>query len=105
MRYSTPANPFFTPAGSWSRSRPKHFVILVIRTGGNPFRSRPSHALLFSVCAVVLIGLLTPYSPLAGRLGFTPMPEGFLVFLIVAASTYLLLVEWVKRRLLANLFQ
>jgi Mg2+-importing ATPase len=80
-------------------------VILVIRTGGNPFLSRPSNALFISVCTVVLIGLLLPYSQLAGVLGFVPMLVGYLVFLVVVIVTYLLLVEWAKRRLLAKLFQ
>ncbi|HEY7311458.1 MAG TPA: magnesium-translocating P-type ATPase [Gemmataceae bacterium] len=75
-------------------------VLFVIRTAGNPFRSRPSLPLLCSVLLVVFIGVLLPYSPLAGVLGFTPLPALYLLFLAAATGSYLLLVEMAKRFLL-----
>ena len=39
-------------------------VVFVIRTAGNPFKSRPSRPLLISVLAVVAIGGILPYTPL-----------------------------------------
>ena len=75
-------------------------VIFVIRTTGNPLRSRPSGALGATTLAVVLVGLLLPFTPLAGPLGFVPLPASFFVFLAVATLTYLALVEAVKRRVL-----
>jgi Mg2+-importing ATPase len=78
-------------------------VLLVIRTAGNPLRSRPSRPLLVSVVSVVLVGMVLPYSPLAGPLGFTPLPAGYLLLLVGVAGTYLLLVERVKHRLLGRL--
>jgi Mg2+-importing ATPase len=78
-------------------------VLLVIRTAGNPLRSRPSLPLLLSVVAVVAAGVLLPFTPLAGPLGFTPLPPAYLAFLVGVAGTYLLLVEVVKRRLLGRL--
>jgi magnesium-transporting ATPase (P-type) len=75
-------------------------VLFIIRTAGNPFRSRPSRPLLGSVLLVVLAGILLPYSPLAGILGFTPLPAFYLLFLAVATGSYLLLVELAKRHLL-----
>jgi Mg2+-importing ATPase len=80
-------------------------VLLVIRTAGNPLQSRPSRALFASVVAVVVVGVLLPYSPLAGLLGFTPLPAGYLLFLVGVAGSYLALVEWVKRRLLGRLLR
>jgi Mg2+-importing ATPase len=77
-------------------------VLLVIRTAGNPLRSRPSLPLLASVIAVVLVGVLLPFSPLAGLLGFTSLPAAYLLFLVGVAGTYLALVEGVKRRLLSR---
>jgi len=74
-------------------------VLFVIRTSGNPFRSRPSGPLLATCLAVVAIGLYLPFSPLAGMLGFTAMPASFFIFLTVATAAYLLLVEAAKRRL------
>jgi Mg2+-importing ATPase len=75
-------------------------VIFVIRTAGNPFRSRPSAALTATTLLVALAGGLLPFTPLSSWLGFTPLPAAFFLFLIVATGTYLLLVETFKRRLM-----
>ncbi|HEX9075424.1 MAG TPA: HAD-IC family P-type ATPase, partial [Anaerolineae bacterium] len=77
-------------------------VLFVIRTAENPLRSRPSRPLAFTVLGVVAIGMLLPFSPLAGVLGFTPLPPGFFLFLAAAIVAYLGLVEWVKRRLVGR---
>ena len=71
-------------------------VIFVIRTAGNPFRSRPSRALTVTTLTIVLVGLLLPFTPLAGALGFVPLPPLFFLFLLVATITYLALVQVVK---------
>jgi P-type Mg2+ transporter len=76
------------------------FVIFVIRTAKNPLRSRPSTALLTTCLAVVTVGTVLPFSPLAGMLGFTPLPFSYFVFVAVATLAYLLLVEAAKRMLL-----
>lgn len=73
-------------------------VLFVIRTMGNPLRSRPSSPLVFTTIAIVAIGILLPFSPVAGILGFTPLPRPYFTFLILSTVTYLLLVEIVKRR-------
>ena len=48
------------------------------------------------------IGVLLPFTPLAGWLGFTPLPATFFAFLAAMVATYLALVEvvkaWVYRR-------
>jgi len=75
-------------------------VLFVIRTSGNPLRSRPSGPLLATCLGVVAIGIYLPFSPLAGVLGFTRLPAGYFAFLAVATVAYLLLVEAAKRRLL-----
>ena len=74
-------------------------VLFVIRTSKNPLRSRPSNPLLATCLAVVAIGMYLPFSPLAGMLGFTPLPAAYFAFLVIATGTYLLLVEFAKRRL------
>jgi Mg2+-importing ATPase len=76
-------------------------VLFVIRTSKNPLRSRPSSPLLATCLAVVAIGMYLPFSPLAGMLGFTPLPAAYFAFLVIATGTYLLLVEFAKRRLLS----
>lgn len=74
-------------------------VIFVIRTFGNPLRSKASVALTVTALGVVAIGVLLPFTPLAGALGFVPLPPLYFAFLISATLTYLGLVELVKRRL------
>jgi P-type Mg2+ transporter len=78
-------------------------VLFVIRTMRNPLRSRPSPALAATACAVVLVGLLLPFTGLARPLGFTPLPWHYFVFLAVATLTYLMLVEVGKRLLMRGL--
>ena len=78
-------------------------VLFVIRTAGNPWSNPPSLPLATTTVLVVLIGALLPFSPLAGALGFTPLPAAYFVFLVVATGTYLALVEVVKRRLMRRL--
>jgi Mg2+-importing ATPase len=80
-------------------------VLFVIRTAGNPLRSRPSHPLTLTVLLVVGLGLVLPFTPLAGPLGFVPLPLGFFLFLAGATATYLLLVQVVKARLMQQLGQ
>ena len=72
-------------------------VLFVIRTAGNPLRSRPSGLLIASVLTVVAIGVAIPFMPLAAELGFVPLPPMFFLFLLVAATTYLFLVQIAKR--------
>lgn len=75
-------------------------VIFVIRTMENPFRSRPSLPLSITTLLVVLVGAVLPFTPLAGVLGFAPLPAMYFFFLIGATGTYLMLVELAKRRLM-----
>jgi Mg2+-importing ATPase len=78
-------------------------VLFIIRTAGNPFRSRPSVPLVITTLLMVAIGIVLPFSPLAGALGFTPLPALYFLFLAAMTVTYLLLVELVKRRLMRQL--
>jgi Mg2+-importing ATPase len=77
-------------------------VLFVIRTMGNPFRSRPSVPLTVTTVLVVIVGCLLPYSPLAGLLRFVALPAPYFVFLAFATVTYLLLVEVAKRWLFSS---
>lgn len=78
-------------------------VLLIIRTQGNPFKSRPSRPLLITVLAIVGTGILLPFLPTAHLLGFVPLPADYFAFLIVATGVYLALVEVVKRKLMKRL--
>jgi len=75
-------------------------VIFVIRTVGNPLKSRPSRPLTITTLVIVLIGALLPFTPLAAALGFTPLPMGYFLFLVLATATYLALVDIAKRVLM-----
>lgn len=79
-------------------------VIFVIRTSQNPFKSRPSLPLIFTVLATVLIGIYLPFSPIAEWLKFTPLPINYFVFLILASGLYLFLVQKVKQKLIWRWF-
>ena len=79
-------------------------VILVIRTMGSPLRSRPSLALGLSVMAIVAIGCALPFTPLGAWLGFVPLPAAYFVFVLVATTAYMALVELVKRLVVRRAF-
>jgi P-type Mg2+ transporter len=78
-------------------------VLFVIRTMGNPFRSRPSRSLTLTTLAIVAIGAVLPATPLATILGFTRLPVSYFAFLIPATLTYLVTVEAAKRQLVRRL--
>lgn len=78
-------------------------VIFVIRTAGNPLRSRPSAALTVTTLTIVLSAIVLPFTRVGGYLGFTPLPLAFMPFLALATITYLCFVELVKRRLMRRL--
>jgi Mg2+-importing ATPase len=72
-------------------------VIFAIRTRRVPFlRSRPSGALVASALVCVAIGVVLPMSPLAGVLGFAPLPPLYFVLLGVMVVLYFGLVELTK---------
>jgi P-type Mg2+ transporter len=75
-------------------------VLFIIRTAGSPLRSRPSLPLTLTTLLIVAVGCVLPYTPLAGPLGFTPLPILYFLFLAGMVVSYLLLVEVVKRRLM-----
>jgi Mg2+-importing ATPase len=75
-------------------------VLFLIRTAGNPLRSRPSLPLVLTTLLIVAVGFVLPYTPLAGSLGFTPLPLLYFLFLAGMIASYLLLIELVKRRLM-----
>ena len=72
-------------------------VIFVIRTRRNPLRSHPHPWLMLVSLGVVALAMLLPFSPIAGDLGFAPLPLEFFALLTVLLVVYLLLVEAGKR--------
>jgi P-type Mg2+ transporter len=78
-------------------------VLFVIRTMGNPLRSRPSRLLTATTLAVACAAVLLPYTPLAATLGFTSLPISYIGYVAGATVTYLMLVEVAKRLVLRRI--
>jgi len=78
-------------------------VIFVIRTRRSPFyKSRPSLTLLLASFAIVLIGFVLPYTPLAKPLGFQSLSGALLLSIIGLIVLYLFLVEFGKKQFFIN---
>jgi Mg2+-importing ATPase len=72
-------------------------VIHVIRTDRLPFvQSRASWPVLAMGLAIMAIGVWLPASPLAGTLGFTPLPALYWPILAATLVCYLALTQAVK---------
>jgi P-type Mg2+ transporter len=71
-------------------------VIFVIRTRGNPFRSKPSSILTATSLVVVAAATALPFTPLGARLGFVPAPGLFFLILAGMVVAYLAMVQVVK---------
>jgi len=72
-------------------------VIFVLRTRSAPWKSRPHPALVLGAIAVVAAAVALPYTPLAGPLGFAPMPPALLLAIAGVACTYVACAEAAKR--------
>jgi Mg2+-importing ATPase len=72
-------------------------VIFVIRTRGNPLRSRPHRILAATSLGIVALGALLPYTALGARFGFVPLPLTYYGILAAMVAGYLALVEGVKQ--------
>jgi Mg2+-importing ATPase len=81
-------------------------VIFVIRTRGNPLRSRPSSVLTATSLAVVAIATALPFTALGKQLGFVPVPGLFFLILAGMVVVYLGFVQvgklWFYRRFTAE---
>jgi P-type Mg2+ transporter len=95
--FQASANPSLFRTGWFVESlATQTLVVFVIRTAGNPFKSRPSWPLLIAVLAVVAVATGLPYTPLRAPLGFTPVPLLLLGTIALLTLTYLALVQVVK---------
>jgi Mg2+-importing ATPase len=72
-------------------------VIFVIRTRGNPLKSRAHPLLTATSLAIVALALLLPFTPVGGHFGFVAPPGRFYLILGVMVLAYLLVVEVAKR--------
>jgi Mg2+-importing ATPase len=100
LRFFRASEPLFHTGWFVESLATQTLVLFVIRTAGNPLKSRPSLPLAVTMIGVVAIGALLPFTPLGEAVGFTPFPAAYLFFLVGATGTYLLCVEAVKRHLM-----
>jgi P-type Mg2+ transporter len=72
-------------------------IIYIIRTNKIPFvQSRPSHAMLATSLAVMVVGIALPVSPLGRYLGFSTLPAAYWLLLALTLACYAALTQGVK---------
>ena len=73
-------------------------AVLVLRTRGPVWRSRPGELLSWALAAMSVVALALPHSgPLAAALGFAPLPWPAAVMVGAVVLAYALATEWAKR--------
>ncbi|MEM5774859.1 MAG: HAD-IC family P-type ATPase, partial [Anaerolineaceae bacterium] len=72
-------------------------VVYAMRTRLPFMRSKPSRAMLLTTAVVLLFALYLPYSPLAGLLGFVPLPLPLLLIISAIVALYFFTAEMTKR--------
>jgi Mg2+-importing ATPase len=78
-------------------------VLFVIRTARKPWTNRPSLPLTVTTLLIVVVALVLPFTRFANSFGLEPLPLHYFGFLFVAVVTYLMLVEFVKERVMRQL--
>ena len=74
-------------------------IIFVIRTRKTPFyKSRPSKFLTLNVLVMVALAVIIPFTFVGSLFKFVKLPMEFLAILVIFVVTYLLLVEFFKKR-------
>ena len=71
-------------------------IVLVVRSRRPFFSSRPSKLLALATVAIVCVTAVTPYLPLAGVLGFQPLPMYFYLVLGLVVMGYVVIAELAK---------
>lgn len=72
-------------------------IVLVVRTRGSFFRSKPGRALLCTTLAVAAATLAIPYTPVGATFGFVPLPPLFLALMGLIVLSYVASAELAKR--------
>ncbi|TGK87725.1 magnesium-translocating P-type ATPase [Leptospira noumeaensis] len=72
-------------------------VIFIIRTRGNPIKSRPNRILAIVSVSIAAIGALLPFTSIGSYFGLVPPPMEFYAILASMIVIYLIVVESVKR--------
>ncbi|MEN6466635.1 MAG: HAD-IC family P-type ATPase, partial [Syntrophaceae bacterium] len=72
-------------------------IVLVVRTRGSFLKSMPGRALLTATGLVALVAIVLPYTRLGTLFGFTPIPIGYLLTLVLIVVLYIISAEMAKR--------
>ncbi len=79
------------------------FIVMVIRTRGSCFKSRPSGILFISTLVVAGIAVFLPWTSLGHTFGLVPLPVSFMLALMGITISYLVASEALKRTFFARL--
>jgi len=80
-------------------------IIHVIRTNKFPFlQSRASWPVIMTTAAIMLIGMVIPFTPIASGLHMVPLPGLFWLLLLLTLLTYVVLTQVVKMWLVKKLW-
>ena len=71
-------------------------VIFVIRTRGNPFKSKPHPLLALTSLSIVALAIVLPLTPLGAYFGFVAPPLDFYLILLGMTLIYLVFVQGAK---------
>jgi len=71
-------------------------IVLVIRSRRHFFKSRPGKYLLTATLSVVVVTLVSPFTPLAEIFGFSPLPISFLILIGIIVFLYMVTAEMAK---------
>jgi P-type Mg2+ transporter len=72
-------------------------VIFILRTRGNPLKSKAHPILAATSIFIVTLAAILPFTPLGDYFGFTPPPAKFYLILAGMVVSYLLIVELAKQ--------
>lgn len=73
-------------------------ILLIIRTHGPAWRSRPSRLIAWLAAGVAILAVVISYLPGSSWIGFAPLPLPVLAGVIGITTAYALVSEWSKRR-------
>jgi Mg2+-importing ATPase len=74
-------------------------VVAVMRTALPFFKQTPSRLLTTASAAIAAAAIVVPYTPIAGLIGFVPLPFGLLCTILVIVASYVLATELLKARI------
>lgn len=72
------------------------FVLFIIRTHGNFFKSKPATVLSLLSMAGLLLTLALPYLPFASEIGMIPLPAKNILYMMLIVTGYILTADFLK---------